>query len=110
MNHSGSCFFVMTIYFRTSLRVGIDAGADDVQTSEEVFEIYTDPKEFAAVRDALEAKGYTLANAELTMIPENETMVPEDKVKQYTGLIDELEDNDDVSEVYEAATLPEDAE
>ena len=52
----------------------------------------------------------TLANAELTMIPENETMVPEDKVKQYTGLIDELEDNDDVSEVYEAATLPEDAE
>lgn len=88
----------------------IEAGADDVQTSEEVFEIYTDPKEFAAVRDALEAAGYTLANAELTMIPENETVVPEDKVKQYTGLIDELEDNDDVSEVYEAATLPESAE
>jgi YebC/PmpR family DNA-binding regulatory protein len=88
----------------------IEAGADDVQTSEEVFEIYTDPKEFAAVRDALEASGYTLANAELTMIPENETVVPEDKVKQYTGLIDELEDNDDVSEVYEAATLPESAE
>ncbi|TLQ05431.1 YebC/PmpR family DNA-binding transcriptional regulator [Pediococcus stilesii] len=88
----------------------IEAGADDVQTSDEVFEVYTDPKEFATVRDALEAKGYSLANAELTMIPENETVVPEDKVKQYTGLIDELEDNDDVSEVYEAATLPEDAE
>ncbi|SJM44110.1 hypothetical protein YebC [Pediococcus acidilactici] len=88
----------------------IEAGADDVQTSDEVFEIYTDPKEFAAVRDALEAKGYDLANAELTMIPETETQVPADKVKQYTGLIDELENNDDVSEVYEAAVLPDDAE
>ena len=85
----------------------IEAGADDVQTSDEVFEIYTDPKEFAAVRDALEAKGYDLANAELTMIPETETQVPADKVKQYTGLIDELENNDDVSEVYEAANYPD---
>lgn len=94
----------------TMMMDAIDAGADDVQNSEEVFEIYTDPKDFAAVRDALEAKDYKLANAELTMIPENETVVPEDKIKQYTGLIDELEDNDDISEVYEAATLPEDAE
>ncbi len=45
-----------------------------------------------------------------TMIPETETQVPADKVKQYTGLIDELENNDDVSEVYEAAVLPDDAE
>lgn len=85
----------------------IEAGAEDVKTSEEVFEIYTDPKNFAEVRDALEKLGYELATAEISMIPENETEVPSDKVKQYMALIDELEDNDDVSEVYEAASLPD---
>ena len=92
----------------------MDAGGDDLETSDDAFEIYTDPKEFAAVRDALikqftavrdalEKAGYKLANAELTMIPQNTTPVPADKKEQFAHLIDALEDNDDVSNVYTAA-------
>ena len=81
----------------------MDAGGDDLETSDDAFEIYTDPKQFTAVRDALEKAGYKLANAELTMIPQNTTPVPADKKEQFTHLIDALEDNDDVSNVYTAA-------
>lgn len=82
----------------------MEAGADDLRTSDDAYEIYTDPKEFSAVRDALEAKGYQLANASLTMIPKNTVPVPEDKKEQFEHMIDQLEDDDDVSEVYTAAS------
>ena len=81
----------------------MDAGGDDLETSDDAFEIYTDPKQFTAVRDALEKAGYKLANAELTMIPQNTTPVTADKKEQFSHLIDALEDNDDVSNVYTAA-------
>ena len=81
----------------------MDAGGDDLETSDDAFEIYTDPKQFTAVRDALEKAGYKLANAELTMIPQNTTPVPADKKEQCAHLIDALQDNDDVSKVYTAA-------
>ncbi|MFC6315565.1 YebC/PmpR family DNA-binding transcriptional regulator [Lapidilactobacillus achengensis] len=85
----------------------MDAGGDDLQTSDDVYEIYTDAKEFAAVRDALEKKGYQLANAELTMIPQNTTPVPADKIEQFERMIDVLEDDDDIQEVYHAGELPD---
>ncbi|MEJ6348253.1 YebC/PmpR family DNA-binding transcriptional regulator [Holzapfeliella sp. He02] len=81
----------------------MDAGAEDLQTSDEAFEIYTGAKEFTEVRDALEAAGYELANSELTMIPQNKMAVPEDKQEQFERMIDALEDNDDVQNVYTAA-------
>ena len=81
----------------------MDAGGDDLQTSDDAYEIYTDPKEFAAVRDALIKDGYKLADAELTMIPQNTTPVPADKKEQFEHLVDALEDNDDVQNVYTAA-------
>lgn len=81
----------------------MDAGADDLQTSDEVFEIYTDAKEFTGVRDTLEEKGYQLANAELTMIPQNTMEVPADKKEQFAHMIEALEDDDDVSNVYTSA-------
>ncbi|MFD1472946.1 YebC/PmpR family DNA-binding transcriptional regulator [Companilactobacillus mishanensis] len=86
----------------------MDLGADDLQTSDDVYEIYTDAKEFAAVRDGLIEKGYELANSELTMIPQNTTPVPEDKQEQFEHMIDQLEDDDDVSEVYTAAADDDD--
>ncbi|MFC6164081.1 MULTISPECIES: YebC/PmpR family DNA-binding transcriptional regulator [Lactiplantibacillus] len=92
----------------TMLMDVLDAGGDDLQSSDEAFEIYTDPKQLAEVRDALQEKGYTLATAELTMIPENLTDVPADKVEKLQHMLEELEDNDDVSDVYEAANFPED--
>jgi len=84
----------------------IEAGAEDLQTSDEVFEIYTEPKIFEDVRDALQAK-YDLDSAEITMVPQNTVPVPEDKVEQLQRLIDRLEDEDDVSEVFTSAEFPD---
>lgn len=66
----------------------MDAGGDDLQTSDDAYEIYTDPKQFAGVRDALIKDGYKLADAELTMIPQNTTPVPADKKEQFEHLVD----------------------
>ena len=74
----------------------MDAGGDDLQASDDAFEIYTDPKAFTGVRDALEKAGYKLADAELTMVPQNTTAVPAEKKEQFERLIDALEDDDDV--------------
>lgn len=81
----------------------MDAGGDDLQASDDAFEIYTDPKAFTGVRDALEKAGYKLADAELTMVPQNTTAVTAEKKEQFERLIDALEDDDDVSNVYTAA-------
>ncbi|WP_391484613.1 YebC/PmpR family DNA-binding transcriptional regulator [Lactobacillus iners] len=81
----------------------MDAGGDDLQASDDAFEIYTDPKAFTGVRDALEKAGYKLADAELTMVPQNTTAVPAEKKEQFERLINALEDDDDVSNVYTAA-------
>ena len=91
----------------TMLMDALDAGADDMKTSDDAYEIFTDPKSMDTVRDALQKKGYDTDTAEVRLFPENTTDVPEDKIPQYTGLIDELEENDDVQDVYEAAKLPE---
>ncbi|QGV04397.1 YebC/PmpR family DNA-binding transcriptional regulator [Lactobacillus acetotolerans] len=81
----------------------MDAGGDDLQTSDDAYEVYTDPKEFTQVRDALKKDGYKIADAELVMVPQNTTPVPADKKEQFQHLVDALEDNDDVQNVYTAA-------
>ena len=85
----------------------LEAGADDMKATDDKFQIFTDPSAMTAVRDALQEQGYELDTAEVTMIPENKTQVPADKVGQYQHLIDELENNDDVADVYEAAYIAE---
>ncbi|EGP0011545.1 YebC/PmpR family DNA-binding transcriptional regulator [Enterococcus faecium] len=82
----------------------LEAGAEDLQTSPEVFEIYTAPEDFAAVRDELE-KEFTLAQAELTMIPQTTIDLNEEQREELERLVDKLEDDDDVSEVFTAAEM-----
>ena len=82
----------------------LEAGAEDLQTSPEEFEIYTAPEDFAAVRDELE-KEFTLAQAELTMIPQTTIDLNEEQREQLERLVDKLEDDDDVSEVFTAAEM-----
>lgn len=78
----------------------VDAGAEDLQTSDDVFEIYTEPEDFTSVRDALEAQGLTLARAELTMVPQNVIELDDEKLGKLSQLVDKLEDDEDVSEVF----------
>ncbi|MCK9443078.1 MAG: YebC/PmpR family DNA-binding transcriptional regulator [Tissierellaceae bacterium] len=81
--------------------LAIDLGAEDFISEEEGFEIITTPEDFNDLRDGLSNAGYAFAMAELTYIPQNtvELTNPED-IKNMEKLIDLLEDNDDVQEVY----------
>jgi len=79
----------------------LDAGADDFAVEDEFYEISTDPDSFRTVRDALEAKGYEFASAELEMIPQNYiTLTDEHDILMMEKLIEHLEDNDDVQNIY----------
>lgn len=89
----------------TMLMSVLEAGGDEMETSDDVFEVYTDASDFTAVRDALEEEGYTLANAEVTMVPQTLIEIPQDKVDLFEKMIEKLEDDDDVNEVYHNAAL-----
>lgn len=79
----------------------LDCGAEDFSADENIFEILTDPDSFSSVREALEAKGYTFVQAEIRMVPQTMvTLTDEEDIKNMNKLIDMLEDNDDVQNVY----------
>jgi YebC/PmpR family DNA-binding regulatory protein len=79
----------------------LDAGAEDVSTEEDYFEVLTEPGEFSKVREALESKGYEFAEASVSMLPTTMTKLTDAKqIEQMEKLIDNLEDMDDVQNVY----------
>ena len=79
----------------------LEAGAEDFSADGPVFEITTDPDSFNDVVAALEQKGYTFESAELEMVPQNYvTMTGEDDVKNMEKLLDMLDDNEDVQNVW----------
>ncbi len=85
----------------------LDAGADDFENSDGLFEITTAPENFSAVREALEGK-YTLESAEITMVPQTMTTLEDEKqITQMTKMLENLEDNDDVQEVYHNWDMPD---
>lgn len=85
----------------TVMMDALDAGADDMQADEEVFEVYTDPDAFAAVTEALEAKGYTFLEAGVQMVPQNYIKLEnEEDIKNMEKMIDLLEEDDDVQNVW----------
>lgn len=77
----------------------LEAGGEDLIVSPEVFEIYTEAEDFTSVRNILEQE-FTLAQAELTMIPQTTVALTEAQKNQFDQLVEKLEDDDDVSEVY----------
>ncbi|MBC8829938.1 YebC/PmpR family DNA-binding transcriptional regulator, partial [Escherichia coli] len=83
----------------------IEAGADDVEVSEDVFEIFTDPATFPEVKEALQEAGYTFATAELSMFPTVYNEVAENNQTQFDKMLEALEDDDDVQEVYTNAEI-----
>lgn len=78
-----------------------EAGADDFNVEEEVVEISCDPNKVGAVREALEGMGYNVLSAEATKLPANYVNIDdEDAVRKMGLMLDTLEDNDDVQNVY----------
>lgn len=113
----------------TMTEYALEAGADDVVASDDVYEIYTAPETFSDVRKYLEDKNAELMaaapkgkrneeeepkirfiEAEVSMIPQNRITLPEDKVAQFEKLLDSLEDLDDVQNVYHNVDLPDEDE
>ncbi len=91
------------------MELALEAGAEDFKAEPQGYEILTDPAHFEAVHKQLEAKGIKCAAAHVTWLPA--LLVPLDAASAVpvTKLLDLLEDNDDVKEVYSNAELPEDA-
>ena len=93
------------------MMMALEAGAEDVSALDDVFEIYTAPNDFSAVREALEQQGLSFLSADKKMIPQNTVEVTdEETIAKIIKLLDMLDDNDDVSEVYHNAELPEEEE
>ena len=85
----------------------IEAGADDVVTQEDAFEIYTSVPAFSEARKFFEEKGLAFLEAELSMIPQNKITLPEDKLETFKKMLDKLDENDDVQTVWHNVELPE---
>ena len=85
-----------------------DGGADDIERDGSSWQITSAPEQLAAVRTAVEGAGFTVDSAELTMIPKTTIEVDdESQAKKILRLVDALEDNDDVQEVYANFDIPE---
>lgn len=85
--------------------IALEAGADDMTTSEDGFEITCDPASFAAVKDGLEKAGVPIADASVTQVPKVPKEVDLETGQKVARLIDALDDHDDVQNVYTDADL-----
>lgn len=89
------------------MEMAIDAGADDVRSQEGVFEVICDVPVFQAVKEALAAKKIPTLSAKITMMPTNLVPVDGDVARQVLALVDALEENDDVQNVYANYDIPD---
>lgn len=87
----------------------LECGAADFQADEDVFEVFTEFEDFSAVRDDLEKKGYDFISAEVEMVPDTYTKIENEELTvKMQKLLDMLEDNDDVQNVWHNWDMPED--
>ncbi|AIY79232.1 YebC/PmpR family DNA-binding transcriptional regulator [Clostridium botulinum] len=90
------------------MMLALDAGAEDFNADEdEVFVVTTTPEDFGTVREALEAEGIEFLEADVKMIPDTYTAIDEADAKKFQKMLDLLEDDEDVQEVYHNAEFPE---
>ena len=83
------------------MEAALEAGAEDFVADEEVFEIYTEPSDLGAIREVLEGMGYAIESAEQDKIPSTYvTLTDEDDIKHMNLLLEHLDDNEDVQNVF----------
>ena len=82
------------------MELALEAGAEDFASEDSHYEILTTPEDYAAVRDAIDGANIPVLSGDITMLPSNYTEVPEDKQKSMQKLLDALEEDDDVQNVY----------
>jgi len=90
----------------TILNDALEAGADDIEVDETVFEIYTPPDGFTSVCGTLESAGYTILSAQIEMVPQNYiTLSDPGDIRNMEKMLDLMEDNDDIQDVWHNAVL-----
>ena len=95
----------------TVMEDALEAGADDILSDGDVFQIFTDPNEVGKVAEALSEKGYTFLSAEAVYLPSTTTVLSDpESVEKMEKLLDMLDDNDDVQNVWHSWEMPADAE
>ena len=93
------------------MMVALDAGAEDMKTEDDVFEIYTAPNDFSAVLAKLQEQGLSFLSADVQKLPNNTVTVDDpDTLAKVQKLLDMLEENDDVENVFHNCELPEEEE
>jgi len=85
----------------------LEAGAEDVQISDDTVEVITSPESFSEVRDILKEKGYKITQAEVTKVPKNLVPVDGPDAEKVLKLMEELEDHDDVQKTYANFDIPD---
>lgn len=89
------------------MMMALDAGAEDFVAEDEVFVVTTSPEDFGTVREALESNGIEFLEADVKMIPDTYTEINEEVATKFQKMLDVLEDDDDVQNVYHNAEFPE---
>jgi YebC/PmpR family DNA-binding regulatory protein len=88
------------------MMLSLDAGAEDFSEEEDSFVILTDPAEFSTVRENLEKEGIPMADAEVSMIPQNYvSLTDEADIASFERILSFLDDDDDVQEVFHNADI-----
>lgn len=90
------------------MEVALDAGAADVTNEDNVITVYTDPATFSTVLEALQKKEFASLSAEIAMVPEAYQSVDKETAQRVQKLVDRLEEDDDVQNVYSTAEYPDD--
>jgi len=90
----------------TVLTDALEAGAEDIEIEDGVFEIYTTPEGFSSVNGALESLGYSFLSAQIEMVPQNYvTLTDPGDIKNMEKMLDIMEDNDDIQDVWHNAVI-----
>jgi YebC/PmpR family DNA-binding regulatory protein len=89
------------------MMVALEAGAEDLRPADGMFEVITEPADLARVRDALVEAGFQPETAEVTQLPKTTVPVDRSAASRLLGLVDGLEDLDDVQEVYANFDIPD---
>jgi YebC/PmpR family DNA-binding regulatory protein len=89
------------------MMMALDAGAEDFSSEEEVYIITTSPEDFGVVRETMESNGLAFLEAQVKMIPDTYTSIDEETAVKFQKMLDVLEDDDDVQNVYHNGEFPE---
>jgi len=90
-----------------AMEAALEAGAEDISTEEEIIEVLCDYGQLTEVKEALEAAGLPVESAEVSMIPENTVTLEGKQAESCMKLIEMIEENEDVQDVYTNADIPE---